>query len=503
MSEREDAGAPAGFRVASLGRHSVVYGVGMLLSKAVAIVMLPIYTRWLTPADYGVLQLITMTFEVVTMVAGSRLALGIFHFYHKEDADEGRRRVLSTSFLVLAATYGGAAALTVFVAPWIAETVFGSGGVYTAYVRLAAISMAFEGLIIVPLARFQLENKSTLFVAVGMARLGLQVALNLVLLIGFDLGVLGVLTGSVITHAVVGLLLGGRMLREVGARFSAGAARAFVKFGAPLIVMQGATFITTFGDRYFLNRAGDTTQVGLYGLAYQFAFMVAAFGYSPFMTVWDPQRFVVAKRADRDVIFAQVFVYLNILLFSAALGVALFAGDVLRIIAAPEFYGAADFVPILALAIVFPCWSSHLNIGTYITEKPGYYTLAKWGAAFVAIAGYLLIVPRWLAWGAVFTALASLMTDAFLSYHFSQRLWRIEYRWGPVARLAALAGAVGAIGFFLPPLGWAASLGAHIALYAGFLALVWWLPILTPAERDEVRSRLRSLRARRRPAEVA
>jgi len=488
------------FRIANLGRHSIIYGVGMVLSKAVAFVMLPIYTRWLTPADYGVLQLITMTFEVVTIFAGSRIALGIFHFYHKEESETGRREVLSTAFLLLAGTFALAAVATTFAAPAIARVVFGAGQQYVAFVRLAAASMAFEGLLLVPIALFRLQNRSTTFVFVSLARLCIQVVLNLIFLIPFEMGVFGVLLSSLVTHVVIGLALGVPLLASVGMRFKGRSARAFLRFGAPLMVMQGATFIVTFGDRYFLNRAAGTAEVGLYGLAYQFGFLVSTFGYIPFERVWGPQRFEVAKRPDRDVIFAQVFVYLNVVLISVALGVAVFAGDVLRLIAAPEFHHAAAFIPLLAAAYVFPCWSSHLNLGTYITERPEYYTLAKWVAAVVAIAGYVLLVPRWLAWGAVITTLASLAVDAWLSHMFSQRLWRVEYRWTPIVRLAALAIAVGTISVLLPTMVMPLSIGAHAALYALYLGLLWSLPILTPEERSLILRRLAQGRRRRRTA---
>ena len=135
---------------------------------------MPIYTRLLTPTDYGVLALIWMTFEVVTIFAGSRIAIGVFHFYHKAEGDEARRTVLSTALLLLAATFGVAAALTLAAAPAIANAVFGETGIYVTYIRLAAVSMLFESLIVVPNALFQLQQKSIRFVSFSLVRLGLQ-----------------------------------------------------------------------------------------------------------------------------------------------------------------------------------------------------------------------------------------------------------------------------------------------------------------------------------------
>jgi len=377
------------FEFGELGRHSLVYGVGILLSKAVSVLMLPIYLRWLTPADYGVLQLITMTFEVVTIFAGSRIAQGIFHFYHKSEGAEQQRATISTAFLLIGSTYIMAAVATLFAAPVIAEIVFGPGEMYPIYVRLAAVNMAFEGLVLVPLALLQLEERSTQYVLISLGRLALQVTLNLIFLIPFKMGVLGVLWGSLGTHAVFGTALSVYLLGSMGRRFVPSMARAYLRFGFPLIVMQVATFIVTFGDRYFLVKAADTTEVGLYGLAYQFGFLVLTLGFVPIQKVWDPSRFAIAKRDDRDEIYARVFVYISLAVITSAVGITLFAGDALRLIAAPEFHPAAVFIPVLAAAYVIQSWSFVLNIGIFITEKTGYFTLANWISAGVALLGYL------------------------------------------------------------------------------------------------------------------
>jgi O-antigen/teichoic acid export membrane protein len=470
----------------NLGKHSMVYGIGIVLTKAVSFLMLPIYTRFLTPADYGVLQLVTMTLEVVSIFAGSRIAFGIFHFYHKASDEAGRQSVLSTALLLLSTTYALAATAAIVLAPQIAELVFGEAGRYATYIRLAAASMAFESLIIVPTALFQLRDRSTAFVVVSLVRLVLQVALNLILLIAFDMGVTGVLLSSLITSVVVGGVLAVHVLVQVGARFRTAHAREFLRFGLPLVAVQVATFVYTFGDRYFLNRAGGEEAVGLYGLAYQFGFLVATLGFAPFQRVWDPQRFAVAKRPDRDAIYARVFIYLNVGLISASLGISLFSGDVLRLIAAPAFHAAAVYVPIIVIAYVLHCWGNFLNLGIFIKERTEYYTVANWAAAIVAVIGYVLLIPRWLAWGAAIATLASVAVRFWLAFAFSQRLWPIRYEWGPVVRLLLVASAFGLLSALLPLISLPASLAIHVLMFAAYAVLVWRV-LLSDADKDALR----------------
>src|SRR5207245_11216684 len=84
-----------------IGKHGLVYGGGIILSKAVAFIMLPVYTHYLTPADYGLLQLVDMVLEVASIVAGSRLGAGIFRYYHKANTPGTRRAAPSTALIVL------------------------------------------------------------------------------------------------------------------------------------------------------------------------------------------------------------------------------------------------------------------------------------------------------------------------------------------------------------------------------------------------------------------
>jgi O-antigen/teichoic acid export membrane protein len=129
----------------------MVYTVGMFLSRAVAFVMLPVYTRYLTPADYGTLQLIVVTFEVVSILAGSRLGAGIFHFYHKAQDSRGRRELLSTALLLMVGTYALASSLAFLAAAPLSRLVFGPQN-EPDLIRIAAAILGVESLLMVPMS---------------------------------------------------------------------------------------------------------------------------------------------------------------------------------------------------------------------------------------------------------------------------------------------------------------------------------------------------------------
>lgn len=425
------------FKMSRIGRHTLIYGLGVVLSKAVSFFMLPIYTRFLTPSDYGVMELIEMTLDIISIVAGAQIAIGIFRYYHKAETDRERNAVVSTSFMVLVLSYCLMGAVTFAAAPWLAELVFDSRD-NAGLIRLAAMSLAASSFSIAPLTAFRVREQSTYFVLSQLAKLLLQVALNLYFLVELEMGVRGVFMASLIASSLVGAVLGGLLLKNVGLHFSRQATRDLIRYGIPLIGTQLATFAVTFGDRYFLQAAADTAVVGVYSLAYQFGFLLAAIGYMPFEMIWQPARFEIAARPDRDAIYSRAFVYLNVLLIPAAVGLSVFVQDVLYLMATPPFYTAAEFVPIIVIAYVLQGWTGFQDVGVHMKERTEFITAANWASAAVALVGYALFIPRYLGYGAAAVTVVAFAIRYAGCYWASQRLWRVHYQWKPVLKLIVL-----------------------------------------------------------------
>jgi hypothetical protein len=71
MEEGAPPSAPQpAFPFPAIDRHNLNYAAAILPSKGVAFPLLPVYTRYLTPADYGILELVVMTMEVLALTAG-------------------------------------------------------------------------------------------------------------------------------------------------------------------------------------------------------------------------------------------------------------------------------------------------------------------------------------------------------------------------------------------------------------------------------------------------
>lgn len=481
------------FSFPSLGKHTLIYGTGIVASKAVAFILLPIYTRFLTPADYGVLQLISLVLEVAAIAAGSRLAQGVYHFYHQASTPESRGRVLVTATALSALTFFSVATVGIATSPWIATFVFGAKDPFAFFVKLAVTAMAFESLIIVPLAFIQLAERSKLFVAVQFSKLLLQAFLNILFVVALEMGVAGVLWSTLIANLLLGAFLTVMLVQNNGYRISVATAWQLIRYGYPLVVTQVATMILVMGDRFFLNRAAGEAVVGIYGLAYQFAMLVLLVGYIPFEQIWNPTRFSIARREDRSVIFSKAFTYLNVGLSIGVVGVSVLSWDVIRIMADASFHAASIWVgPITALCVL-QAWTFFHNMGLMVTERTGWYASANWVGAAVALVGFITLIPIWSISGAIVTGVVAMGTRFVLVYAWSHRFWPMDYKWGPTAWLAGgtIVVVVGAM--YARPDGVVLSGVFSVAAVLGYLAFVWLAPVLSKEEKAAARSIVRVL----------
>jgi len=484
--------APAPVQLQALGKSALLFAGAAFISKAVSFVMLPLYTRYLTPADYGAIELIELSLDVITIAAGSRLLGGVFRFYHKATSDADRRAVISTAIWTVCLGYAIIGCLAFLGAPLIAQYVLGADR-YTGLVRLGALSAATSAPTFVPTPHFRLQGRFRVIVGAQLARLAIQVALNIILLTVAHLGVRAMFLSTIAANVCLGSVLVVMTLRDVGARYAPHVAADLYRFGLPLVATQVATFVLTFGDRYFLRKATTLDAVGRYTLAYQFAFLLAMLAQTPFEMVWDPKRHEVAKRADRHGIYARMFVYQNVVLLTAAVAIALFVRVTLQVLTRPAFWGAADVVPVLLAAIVLQSWSASQDIGIIISERTKWIAAANWAGAITVLAAYALLIPRLAAWGAAIATVIGYAVRYGGIYTKAQQLWPVRYNWIPVRRLVVLAVVAVVAGILLPAGPLAFAIMSRVCLFVLYLLLVWKLPILTTAERYAARALIAKL----------
>jgi O-antigen/teichoic acid export membrane protein len=477
-------------QIGRLAKHSAVYGLGGVVSRLLAVLLLPLYTAYLTTSDYGKIETLVAGTAVLTIVLRGGISSAFFRFYFDSPEPEARRTVLRTSFwfTMTTATAGLIAGLAL-AAP-IADALFGDPGdadlVRAAFVGLWA-QLNYEQLT----ALFRVEERSTAFVLASLANIVITVAATVLLVVVFDAGALGVLVGNFTGTLLVYLALLGYRREQLGLELDRGLLREMNRFGLPLVPSALFLWATNFSDRFFLVTLTDTSEVGRYSLAVRIASAMVLL-LTAFRTAWPA--FAYSLEDDREArrTYGFVLTYLLFVTSWIALALSLLAPWLVRWLAPsnPDFWPAADVVPPLAFAAVAFGAYIVMAIGVGRARRTQFNWVVTGIAAAANVALNLALIPRYGMEGA---AIATVVSYAVLFGGMTvnaQRVYPVPYQWRRAATAVVVAVALTLIGKALDvPL--AAALALTVAYPLALLPLGFYLP----AERARLRSLTRRAQA--------
>ncbi|MBI2524706.1 MAG: oligosaccharide flippase family protein [Candidatus Rokubacteria bacterium] len=460
-----------GASIREMVRHWAVYSAGAMASRVVGFLLVPVYTRYLTPADYGVLEMVTTTIHLVGIFVGFGMSTAVIRHY-RDEAGEAHPEVISTGLFFSAGVTALGAGLAFTAAGPLAALTFGSGE-FAHYVRLGLVGLFLSNCLEIPLAYFRAVKAPAVVVKASLVELVLTVVLNVVFIVGLGWGVDGVLWGNIIIRGLLFAVLGGRTLRAVGATLARDALARLVRYGAPTLPALAGWFVVNLADRLFVAWYGSLADVGIYSLASRFGTVILLLVVQPLRQVWEPLQFEVGRDARAARLFPRMFEAVVIVLVLAGFTLCLFVGDAIRVLTPPAFWPAADIVPLLVLCYVLAGVVEPFKTAILVTNRTWLMGLIAAALCGLNVGANLLLVPRLGASGAALARAATAAVEVIMTYWVSQRVHRIDFKARRPLRLLVYAAALLVVAQWVPREPAIVSLALRMALLAalGLLAL--------------------------------
>jgi O-antigen/teichoic acid export membrane protein len=420
-------------------KHTSIYTVGSLASRAVGFIMIPVYTHFLTPREYGILDMLDITIILFGMIVGMGMGNAIFRFYYAAESQQEKRDVVGSALLFSTMVAGILGLAVVLAAGPASNLIFHAPG-FSFYLRIAVLSFWVGTMGETCRNYLRVRQRSGIFVLASLIQLVVALGLNIYFIAFRHLGVLGFLLSSLITNLLSSVALLIYTVADTGFSVSLPKTRQMLAFGAPFVLTGIGAFILNFADRYFLNVYAGLSQVGIYALGYKFGFMLNMLAVAPFLQMWEAQMFVVEKEPNAGAVYARIFEYFAAALLLAVLGLSIFIKDILRVMASVEYSESHRIVPIVALAYVFNGWAQYFRLGMLLTRRTKIIAVIMTGTGVLTILLYIVLIK---SHGAIGAALATLISLTFMmvwTYIESQRLVRVPYDLKRIAIVTGLAG---------------------------------------------------------------
>lgn len=423
--------------IKSLVKHGSIYTMGTILSRIISFLLIPIYTNYLVPAEYGTLELLSMTVDIISTIIGIGMTAAIMRFYYKYDSEDEKKQAVSTALIGTLTLMSLASATCLIFSSSLSQLVFHSPD-YAHHFRVIFVTMFLASGIEIPMIFLRAKLKSVTYVTVSLIKMVMQLSLNIYFLVVLNLGVFGVLYSTLIVSALVCTYLTITTFRETGLRFNLVIYKEMMRFGAPLIVSDLMVFILTSADRYFLNYYCDLTTVGIYSLAYKFGMLISVLFASPFRAIWGASMFEYAKQENGPEVFATVMSYFLLGALTISLFFSVFTRDLLRIMANAEYWSAYKIVPLIGSSYVLSGVIAISGAGIMIGNKTKYKAISTTAGMAVNIILNFLLIPPWGAYGAAISTLISFAVRMVVDNFYSQKLFKIAYEWYKIAKMVSI-----------------------------------------------------------------
>jgi O-antigen/teichoic acid export membrane protein len=467
-------------RLRELFRHSAIYGLGSIVARILAVLLLPLYTRYLSPTDYGLIETLIALSAVLTALVAQAMKSAFFRFYFDSAEPDSRLLVVRTAFwYVMAASTAVVIAGVALSQPisWVLFHTRSHGGlVIAAFIGLWS-AMNYEQMT----SLFRVEQRSTAYVTATLANVAITIAATVLLVVVFDEGPLGVLVGNFTGTLAVYAALLVYSRRALGLQFDRNLYRAMNRFGLPLVPSAVALWLTNFSDRFFLVKLTDAKEVGLYSIGVRVASAIVLL-LTAFRMAWPAFAYSIDDDREARRTYSFVLTYVVFVCCWLALALGLLAPWILRLITTRPFYSAQNVVAPLAFGVAAFAGYVVVQIGTGRARRTHANWVVTGVAAALNVALNLTLIPPYGRMGAAIATVAS------YTLLFAAMAWRahavfpVPYQWRRVATVAAAA--VG-----LTVLGKATDvpLVLALALTAAYPLLLALLGFYLPVERKRLR----------------
>jgi O-antigen/teichoic acid export membrane protein len=418
-----------------------IYAAAATAQKGVAFLLLPIYTRFIDPAQYGVLELISAFTTVVFLCLGLGLPSAINKCFHRDaPTRRDKRTVLSTAVCLGGPVVVTGTAVLWLLAPWVGRALTHTEDA-TDLVRLAVLGALFTTLTALFTSSLRTQERALAFSVVNLVQFVAALSLNIAFVVYFGLGIRGVLLGQLASQVLALSVAIGITRRGSDWSFNKRLTSPLIRFGVLLVPAALAGWIMNLSDRFLLGMLADLEEVAVYGVGYKIGRVLEMVIVWPFQLSWPAVSFSISHQAGHRVAYAKVLTYLAAILTMGVLVLSLLSRAIIPVLVGEGYRAAYRVVPLIALGYALNGIHYCVSPGLHLSGKTRYLPVLMAVSAALNVGLNLLLIPGFGMMGAGAATAISFLFLAMGTFWVSKRFYPVPYEYRRLSKIV-LAGAV-------------------------------------------------------------
>jgi len=484
----------------NLARHTSIYGVTEIFARFIGFMMIPFYTHYLSPADYGISELVAITEEIINLVMGMGISNAIYRFYYDRSESADSRTVMSTAIIGVSITCFFGMLLLYLFSSKISLLALGSEE-YTLYINLSIGSLWFGQIINIVYTYIRVTESSRLYAILSLSRLFFALSLNIFLIAVLQWGVLGLFASNLISAALFSVFTLPFVIRKVGVAFSLELGKKMLRYSLPMVPTSVASLSVNIADRFFVRAFLSLADAGIFSLGHRLGSICFYLVRVPFMQIWDPRRYALYSEGAPPEFFARVTTYFFGLILFVGLGISLFVQDIIKIISPMNYWNAAIYVPAIVVCWIIYALADHVAFGILVSKKTEYWTYVNLLMGAMNLLLNYIFISRFGVWGAILARFIPIVFQIVFLYVIGNWFFKIPFEWARMASLFVITAFLFFISLFIHPSSTPLALAYDCFMTLLFLPLVWIAGLPHEDEKLEFKKLYRRI-LRRQAAEI-
>jgi O-antigen/teichoic acid export membrane protein len=463
--------------------NALIYGLGSTAGQLASFILLPLYTHYLTPADYGVLDILQRTGEIIVLLLlGNGIQTATFSFYCQAKSHEERQQTFSSIAIVLWGLLGVGAIAAFIIAPYLAPWLEIDN---PNLVLLGIAVVLLGGGAALPMALMQARVEALAYVTVNLLMAVTRMTLIIVAVAVLGMGIWGVLWSSAVCSGIAVLILTLREVTRGVERPEPKLAADIVRFALPLLPAGLFGLILVSADRFFLLRYATPADVGTYSLGYKLAAAIPMLAIMPLWKVWSAKLYDYFKEPNAPRVVGRVISRILAARVFVGLGICLFSVEIVNLVAPVEYRAASQVITLLTVASILQLASNLFDSSLWVSRQTKWKPIIRASSAAVALVSYFIFVPSYGSMGAAIAVTAGYATQTWITFIVAQKISFVSYDWRAIYLGLTIAGAVFLAGQLIG-IGIAATITKCI-MWLSWPVLLWYLNVVNSEEKTWAR----------------
>lgn len=407
-------------------QNSLIYTIGTVLTRGIGIILLPIYTRYLTPSEYGVIDLFMILGSIISLTIALEIFQAVARYYPEAKTKSDKQQYVSTAFIFTLLMYIIYITLSIIYAESLTILLL-DDIIYINIFYLATISIFTNGIFYFVLNQLKwqlMPKKSTIVSIIQVFIVGIIV---IYLLVIENLKVESIFIGQIIGNIIASIIAIYYAKENYKISFNYKKFIEMTSLSLPLVFSGIAIFLSLYIDRVFIKELLGLEELGVYGLAYRFA-AITSLVMIGFQSALIPLVYTHYQEKETPSNISKLFNIFVIFALFVISGSILLSQEVVVLMATKKYYESAPLIAILVMTVFF----NNMYIftpGLGIAKKTKIVMLISFLSAIVNILLNVSLIPFFGLEGAAFATLSSAIVAFILRLILSNKYYKIEYNY--------------------------------------------------------------------------